>query len=210
MSKVVYRVMVIAGAACIVAAVVLFAYNHIDEFLAGRRSDKLIEHLRISEPDVLPPVAEEVYSLDETETAIFTPGQATVTAVTYNGLEFNVIGFLDIPKLNIMLPVIDRVSDELLKLSVCWYDGQKRPEPVRMILTAHNYRAHFGRINRLKMGDEVIFRADNGTVYSYRVTGIEEINGDDQEGLDRGDWDLTLLTCTRDRVRRILVRCVFK
>ncbi|MCL2718763.1 MAG: sortase [Lachnospiraceae bacterium] len=211
MSKLTYHILIISGFALIAIAVTLYGYGLIDDFFTGRRARNLFEQIGIEAGENLPTVPSLTDDLDNegyidgADLALF---PAEVTSVSFNGLEFNIIGFVSIPKLKITLPIIDRCTDELLKISVCWYGGEMKPGPVRMILTAHNYRTHFGHINRLVPGDEVIFQTINGVIYNYRVTELTEIAEDDQEGLSSGEWDLTLLTCTKDRVRRILVRCV--
>ena len=199
MNKLVYQIMIISGAVFISVAVILYGYGLVDDFFAGRRAGNLTLQM---------PGAGDVYNPVEGEDAIFAQIPVKVEPVTYKGLEFNIIGFISIPKLKIRLPVIDRVTDDLLKISVCWYGGEMKPEPVRMIFTAHNYRSHFGQIDRLVPGDEVFFQTNSGIIYTYQVLELIEIDEENQAGLDQGDWDLTLLTCTKDRVRRLLVRCV--
>jgi len=199
MNQLVYKILFVLGAIFILIAAALYGYGLIEDFFAGRRTDILLEQIGIGERNELPSINEDI--TDEVSIPM---------AAMYDNLQFSIIGFISIPKIEIMLPVIDRVSDELLKISVCWYGGEMKPEPVRMILTAHNYRSHFGKINELVYDDVVIFKSYAGEIYYYRVTGLEEISADDLEGLVQNEWDLTLLTCTKDGNRRILARCVLE
>jgi len=114
---------------------------------------------------------------------------------------------LEIPKINVKLPVISVCDDDALTISICWYMGEMNPAPVRMVFAGHNYKTHFGRIPTLAPGDGVYFQDHYGAQYNYKVTALTEIDGSDHAGLEAGEWDLTLLTCNKDRTRRILVRC---
>ena len=199
MNKIFYRVLIIAGVVFICTAAALFGYSRMEDFIAGRHASGLMGQISL--------VSEPADGYDDVTDVTFSSEQVMLIPVSYEGMDFNTIGFISVPKIGIMLPVIDRVNDDLLKISVCWYSGEMSPHPERMILTAHNYRSHFGLIGSLVVGDEVVFRANSGVVYGYVVTGLMEIAGDDEVALDSGEWELTLLTCTRDRVRRVLVRC---
>ena len=43
-------------------------------------------------------------------------------------------------------------------------------------------------------------------VYTYQVVGLETLNPTDVEGMESGDWDLTLFTCTVGGQSRVTVR----
>lgn len=60
----------------------------------------------------------------------------------------------------------------------------------------------------LGVGAEVRFTDVAGQTFRYTVVGQERIDGYDVEGMQAGDWDLTLFTCTWSRVSRVTVRCV--
>lgn len=60
---------------------------------------------------------------------------------TINGVEY--LGTLEIPVLELELPIISQWSDSLLKIAPCRYQGSAYLD--NMILAGHNYRAHFGR-----------------------------------------------------------------
>lgn len=124
-------------------------------------------------------------------------------SIQIDGREY--IGVLDIPALDVSLPVQLDLDDPGLKISPCRFSGSFLTND--MIIGAHNYRAHFGYFNKLNTGDEVTFTDVQGVKYHYQITGIERLAYNDLAKLQSGKWDLTLFTCTRGGQYRITVRC---
>ena len=115
------------------------------------------------------------------------------------------IGTIEIPLLDLKLPVISEWSYAKLKKAPCRYSGSAYQN--NLIIAGHNYRTHFSGIKRLDPGDEVIFTDADGNVFSYEVDTIETVGGTDIEKMESGDWDLTLFTCTTGGKARAAVRC---
>ena len=129
--------------------------------------------------------------------------------VTIDG--YQVMGKLEIPKIDAELPVIAYTDDEALKISVCYYQGPMPGEPGNLVITGHNYAsgAHFGRLDELQKGDDVTLSMPDGSRYDFKVTGTQKIMPDNPEALDNdeGGHIMTLLTCTNHGNERLLVRC---
>lgn len=115
------------------------------------------------------------------------------------------IGVLEIPFLGISLPVMEEWSYDGLKIAPCRYMGSAFQD--NMIIAGHNYRFHFGGLRKLETGAEVIFTDTEDNRFEYQVTEVTYIDGSDVEGMEAGEWDLTLFTCTLDSQRRVVVRC---
>lgn len=116
------------------------------------------------------------------------------------------IGRMDIPTLNLSLPVMSDWSYPQLKLSPCRYLGSAYQDD--LIIVAHNYKSHFGGLKYLGYGDSVEFVDVDGNVFQYVVADIEQLKPTDVDKLTDGDWALTLMTCTLGGEYRIAVRCV--
>lgn len=116
------------------------------------------------------------------------------------------IGVLSIPALDLELPVISEWSYPRLKIAPCRFEGSAYLDD--LIIAGHNYRSHFGGLKNLRPGDEVTFTDAEGNVFRYTVAELETVGGNDLEGLESGEWDLTLFTCTLARTTRVVVRCV--
>ena len=116
------------------------------------------------------------------------------------------IGVLEIPTLNLSLPVASQWSYPALRKSPCRYDGTAYKG--NFIVSAHNYVSHFGNLKSLNEGDQVSFTDMDGNVFRYTVAALEVIMPEDIEGMKSGDWDLTMFTCTYGGQQRVTVRCL--
>ena len=115
------------------------------------------------------------------------------------------IGVVDIPSLNLSLPVMSSWSYPKLRKAPCRFEGSVYTGD--LIVAGHNYNRHFGRLKNLVRGTEVRFTDVDGNVFIYQVLGTEELGGYDLHRMRAGEWDLTLFTCTYGGGSRITVRC---
>jgi sortase A len=76
-----------------------------------------------------------------------------------------------------------------------------------MIIAAHNYKSHFGSLDRLAVGDEVEFLDTFGQKHLYEVCELAELDGTAVSDMHAGGWDFTLFTCTKSGEQRVAVRC---
>ncbi len=121
----------------------------------------------------------------------------------HNGQDY--IGVLEIPVLGLELPVISEWSYPRLKIAPCRYTGSIYTKD--MVISAHNYQAHFGQLKNLYEGDRIIFTDADGNVFTYAVDFIETLSPYAIEDMTSGLWDLTLFTCTVGGSYRVTVRC---
>ena len=98
-------------------------------------------------------------------------------------------------------------SEAKLKLSPCRYYGSVRGGD--MVICAHNYARHFGRLSELRIGESVLFTDLDGTVTRYAVAEVQVFAPSEVEDMISGDYPLTLFTCTYGGKSRITVRCDF-
>lgn len=116
-------------------------------------------------------------------------------------------GIVTIPALDIELPVADSWSYSALTVSPCRYSGSV--DGGDLIIAAHNFGSHFGRIGELNSRDEIIFTDTNGTDHRFEVVFTEYIDGYDVEEMFGGnseEWDITIFTCTLSGKSRVAVR----
>ena len=123
--------------------------------------------------------------------------------VEADGIEY--VGILEIPALGLTLPVISEWSYDKLEIAPCRYTGTAYKDD--LIIAAHNYEGHFGELDGLEVGDEILFTDMDENVFSYNVSGMEELPGTALEEMEAGEWDLTLFTCTASGKNRVTVRC---
>ena len=114
-------------------------------------------------------------------------------------------GYIKIPKLNLELPVMKKPTQANLKKSPCIYSGTAKDS--NLIIAAHNYSAHFGKINQLENGDKVQYTDLQNNTYNYCVTAKEKIKGSNSEQMQNENYALTLFTCDYTGRDRITIRC---
>jgi sortase A len=92
-----------------------------------------------------------------------------------------------------------------LRRAPCRYSGSVRGED--LVLMAHNYKNHFGRISRLNLNDSVSFTDMDGITTHYKVAALDILESTAVETMTAGEFDLTLFTCTYGGKSRVTVYC---
>lgn len=194
---------IILGTALLLAALALFAFNQQEDTTAQEAVAEVIPQLvdrireqtaqeeTIPEPELQIPVellTEEDVQMPEME-------------VDGNGY----IGYLSLPALGLELPVLADWSYPKLNIAPCRYTGSVRGED--LVIMAHNYRSHFGNLNRLSVADTVMLTDINGRTITYEVVGKDILEPTAVEEMTSGDFDLTLFTCTYGGSSRVTVYC---
>lgn len=192
------------GLLLIAAALCLTAYNLWDSYRAGKLANEMLDHIEISESMATPPDKLAETAPDEVEYPdyVLNPNM-DMPVETVEGHDY--IGVLSLPTLSRELPVQSEWSYSNLKSSPCRYSGSAYLG--NMVIAAHNYRKHFGPLQSLAIGAEVIFTDVKGNVFTYRVAEIETLQPTAIEEMTESDYDLTLFTCTLGGRSRVTVRC---
>ena len=200
------RIWINTGLLLLAAALFLWAYNGQESRRAGDSAQQVITELTQSltqqppaeagadpERSDAPAVKLPEYLLD---------AQREMPEKTVNGRAY--IGVLSIPSLNLELPVLSQWSYPNLKVAPCRYSGSLYQND--LIICAHNYASHFGKLKELQPGDIVLFTDMDEHVVTFQVVERETLNPMDVEGMEAGDWDLTLFTCTIGGQTRVTIR----
>lgn len=205
--------LIILGVLFLIGSAGLLIYNQREDVRAGKAAEeqliRLVEEISIQREGL----QEEISTATpEEEEALFQELQSTLPTVEQGILmdEIEVdgktyIGYISFPTLEIDLPVMSRWTVEKLYTSPCHYFGSVQDG--NLVIMAHNYSRHFGRITELKSGDPVYFINAFGEAFFYRVEFQEILPSDCIPQLTSGEFDLTLFTCTYGGANRITVRC---
>lgn len=176
------------GCICIVLALGLTLFNVYDTFRAKK-----------SEEDIL-----AAYNLkNDLDPDVLIDPDMDMPEVELDGL--SCIGTIEIPSLDIKLPVTSEFTYDLMKLAPCRYSGSVYKG--NMVIAAHNSWFHFGRIHSLDPGSKVVFTDAFGNQFVYHVVLIETLTPDSVEDMTSSEYPLTLFTCTLDAKNRVTVRC---
>ncbi|WP_426759704.1 sortase [Mediterraneibacter faecis] len=201
------KIFTITGLLLFAAALALSVYNLWDDYRAEQSKEKLLEEYRDKNQNIS----------DEGEQAEESDGQIPdyqlnpemeMPEVMLEELDGAAcIGVLEIPAIDLKLPVLSEWSYPLLKKAPCRYSGSAYLD--NLVIAAHNYRTHFGKLKELETGDEVIFTDAAGNRFEYKVTAVEALTPQSVEDMTSGEWALSLFTCTLDGKNRVTVRCDF-
>lgn len=192
------NILIIVGLVLIAAAFSLLLYDSHESSQAGSASEQIVEQLVVSDDQL----KEEPY-LDPS---------AEMPVKTIDGNDF--IGTLEIPDVNMRLPVMMDWDYAKLKISPCRYSGSYFNDD--LVICAHNSAAHFMSLWNIAIGTDVYFINVDGLRLHYVVSNLEDLQAEDislmtqnnRNSDSTADWDLTLYTCTYNGVQRLAVRCV--
>ena len=201
------KIFTITGLLLFAAALALSVYNLWDGYRAEQSREKLLEEYRDKNQNI----SGEGEQAEESDGQIpdyqLNP-EMEMPEITLEDLDGAAcIGVLEIPKIDLKLPVLSEWSYPLLKKAPCRYSGSAYLD--NLVIAAHNYRTHFGKLKELETGDEVIFTDAAGNRFEYKVAAVEALTPQSVEDMTSGEWALSLFTCTLDGKNRVTVRCDF-
>lgn len=203
-------VLVVLGSLLVAAALVLTGWNFWNEEQSGASAQSAMQQLESQLQNAEPEQTKPQHS-----TSIFqpaAPNEATVPEedlyrampeVFIDGIGY--IGYLNIPALDLDLPVIGETNDENLKIAPCRFFGTVYQK--NFVIGGHSYRKHFRKLSSLGYGERLSFTDMDGNVYTYEVADCEVVQPYEAEYLCTGNWDLTLFTCTPGGLTRVVLRC---
>lgn len=126
-----------------------------------------------------------------------------------------IMGYIQIPSINVKLPIFHTTSEEVLQIGVGHLEGSSLPvggENTHSVLSAHRglpSATLFTDLDKVQIGED-FFIIIMGEYYAYEVDQIEVVEPDDTSLLQVEDGqDLcTLITCTPYGVntQRLMVR----
>ena len=180
-------ILISLGAVLILAALLLFLHNRSEDRRAGQEAESLLEDVRSTMAANADPE----------------PQEEPAEEITYD-----YAGVIAIPDLSLELPVIDQWNYARLKVAPCRQSGAAADGD--LVIAAHNYKSHFGYLDRLELGASVIFTDMEGTVYRYAVEEIRRLEPEDAEDVSSvfsSEYPLVLYTCTPGGKARVAVFC---
>lgn len=186
--------LIVIGVVLTMSALLLFLYNRREDEQAGERADSIVQQLEAELPEVTPELLEGEAVPEES---------AEMKVVEIDG--YGYIGYLEIPDLSLQLPVMAEWDYKRLKIAPCRQFGAVGTND--LVIAAHNYDRHFGRLKTLQGGESVTFTDMDGIVTSYVVEKVETLKPTAVDEVQNSDYDLVLYTCTLGGKTRVTVFC---
>lgn len=133
-----------------------------------------------------------------------------------DGFKCTAVAEITIPKVNINYPILKgetgskEETEALLKSSPVEFYGNGANKPGNFCVAGHNYRNEkfFSKILNLDIGDIIEIEADNKKI-EYAVYNKYEVIPEDDSCTNQntnGKKEVTLITCTNDSKKRVIVK----
>ena len=187
---------VAVGAALILSALLLLLYNRYEDAHAGQEAESLLASVEEA-------ISAQTMDVPTAAAPSPTPLDPEMPVVMLDGYEY--VGYVEIPALGLKLPVMSKWDYTRLRVAPCRQFGSSRTDD--LVIAAHNYENHFGRLKELSKGDTVIFTDMEGLVNTYCVEKIETLAPDEVDAVQNSGYDLVLYTCTKGGKTRVTVFC---
>lgn len=199
------NILILLGILMLLGAVGLVAYNFWDANRAKEAAEQISEQL-------IEKIDENVKSEETAAPAPYMDPNTPMPVELIDGYEY--IGILEIPSEELSLPVMAEWDYDRLKISPCRFVGSYYTDD--LVICAHNYDQHLGRLLSIDIGVDVYFTNVEGLTIHYIVTNRETVEPTAVEQMIENtgnsetsllDWDLTLFTCNLGGQTRCAVRC---
>lgn len=134
------------------------------------------------------------------------------TGLTSSRSQYKVAGEIMIPKVKVVYPVVNETTDENLKIAPTKFAGPKMNEVGNFCIVGHNYKNNqfFSKISQLEENDQVYLTSNNGKKLTYSVYDKYEVYEKDLSCTSQetnGKIEATLITCTKNKKNRLIVKC---
>lgn len=133
---------------------------------------------------------------------------------TDSGSKYYSIGRIYIPAIDVDYPILETDLDnidEILKISPTKFWGCAPNEVGNFCVVGHNYRntKFFSKVPTLDIGDTVEITDMTGRMIVYEIYDMYEVDPEDRNctsQLTNGRKEVTVITCTNDSQRRVIVK----
>jgi sortase A len=193
---------IVIGSLVLISALTLTVYNMRIDTQAGETAEAIEQELK--QKIQKNTAAGDYTRIDTTDQLLYVEAsEKDMPVIDVDGQDY--IGILEIPVLDLSLPVTSDWSYSEMKLAPCCYKGSAYRN--NMAIAAYNYQSHFGHLNELQSGDTVIFTDTEGNMFCYEVMDLEAQESASLEKLEDSEYDLTLYACNYSGKTRCTVNC---
>lgn len=147
-------------------------------------------------------ISQNIENLYETKTKF-----NVVNTMEYKNINNEHVGYIEIPRINIKKEIKYGSSKNILDENYVGILNGKTLENNNIVLAGHNIKTVFYKIRKLKKDDIAILNTNKNKKY-YKVKDIRVINKNEFKYFyDTEKKLLTLVTCTNNNNKRLLVIC---
>lgn len=230
--KKVYKILFIISVFLIISLFSMYIYAEYDRNKQEGISDDILSFLSDEEDTttvssyenaLVVKITQEVAEEMETDSDIGNESSqlqmATATSIytASDGKQYETIGIVRIPKINVNYPILAQTTNvELMKVAPYKFWGANPNEVGNLCIIGHNYRRRgvfFSDVPLLAVGDIVEIQDLTQRTIQYEVYDIHTVDPNDRSDTTQytnGKKEVTLITCTDDAKQRVIVKCTEK
>lgn len=191
MKKKIYNIILIILALILLVVISIIAFKRINN--------------QIKEKELINTVADIKVKLEEIKES--ENDEKTITK--YKG--YDIVGIIEIPKMNIEYPIINQTSDETMALSITKFWGNNVNDIGNFTMAGHNYfdGTMFSNTNKLNIEDTIKMTDLDGKTIEYKVFDKYIIDPNDVkcvQSVKENTREITLITCINGRNNRLVVK----
>lgn len=191
MKKKIYNIILIILALILLVVISIIAFKRINN--------------QIKEKELINTVADIKVKLEEIKES--ENDEKTITK--YKG--YDIVGIIEIPKINIEYPIINQTSDETMALSITKFWGNNVNDIGNFTMAGHNYfdGTMFSNTNKLNIEDTIKMTDLDGKTIEYKVFDKYIIDPNDVrcvQSVKENTREITLITCINGRNNRLVVK----
>lgn len=191
MKKKIYNIILIILALILLVVISIIAFKRINN--------------QIKEKELINTVADIKVKLEEIKES--ENDEKTITK--YKG--YDIVGIIEIPKINIEYPIINQTSDETMALSITKFWGNNVNDIGNFTMAGHNYfdGTMFSNTNKLNIEETIKMTDLDGKTIEYKVFDKYIIDPNDVkcvQSVKENTREITLITCINGRNNRLVVK----
>ncbi len=179
-------------------------------FLFSLKKQKYENKIRIEKYQVKK-VLEKNNQMNLQENITIEQKQYLKVQIIENYKGYTVSSRLEIPKISLQTYVLQKYSEAALRVSVTKFWGVNANEVGNFCIAGHNFinKNMFRNLKNLKIGDRLYLEDNKIGRIEYEIYDLYEVLPDDISCLAQetnGKREVTLITCTTDSKKRIIVK----
>jgi len=163
---------------------------------------KILKHEKLSK-NIL-----EVYDIQQLYSSN-TPTELP-NIILENGEATNILGIIQIDKINLRYPILAKTTDDFLEIAPCKFYGNELNGYGNFCIAGHNYDNNqlFSNLRLLETDDIVSIYNLDGSYISYIIYDIFETFTSDTSCLSQivDGREITLITCNNKNKKRLIIK----
>lgn len=191
MKKKIYNIILIILAFILLVVISIIAFKRVNNQIKEKELINTVADIKVK--------LEEIKESENNEKII----------TKYKG--YDIVGIIEIPKINIEYPIINQTSDEAMALSITKFWGNNVNDIGNFTMAGHNYfdGTMFSNTNKLNIGDTIKMTDLDGKTIEYKVFDKYIIDPNDVkcvQSVKENTREITLITCINGRNNRLVVK----